>query len=140
MKHLTLVERIYGLSLLWKEAEYNFAHWDKVKHLNWDVIYKQYLELIISTENFIDYYKLLKRMYALLNDGHTCVSLNYEEPRFAPKLVLDNIGEEIFIKNSFGNKNIPLGSKIIEVDSFITKKYLETYTFPYISSSTKHYL
>jgi carboxyl-terminal processing protease len=59
LKNLTLIERIYGLSLLWKEAEYNFAHWYKVKDLNWDEIYKQYLELVISTENFIDYYKLL---------------------------------------------------------------------------------
>ncbi|MGL5755491.1 MAG: S41 family peptidase [Paraclostridium sp.] len=140
MENLTISERIYGISLLWKEAEYNFAHWDKVENLNWDEIYKQYLELVIDTEDYIDYYKLLKSMYALLKDGHTFVKLNCEDYIFAPKIALDNIGEDIFIKNNFGDTSIPVGSKLIEINSLSTKKYLRKYIFPYIASSTNHYL
>ena len=36
-------EKIYGLSLLWKEADYNFAHFDSVPDLDWDKTYQKYI-------------------------------------------------------------------------------------------------
>lgn len=142
MKKLNCNERIYGVSLLWKEAEYNFAHWDKVKELNWDDVYRKYIDLAINTEDFIEYYKLLKRMYALLNDAHTCLSLEeYENYIFAPKLVIDNIGNNLYISKNLGKyKDIEVGSQILEVNDIDINDYLKEYIFPYISSSTKHYL
>jgi hypothetical protein len=29
--NLSLEEKVYGLSLIWKEAEYSFAFWDNLK-------------------------------------------------------------------------------------------------------------
>lgn len=142
MKKLNLNERIYGVSLLWKEAEYNFAHWDKVKNLNWDAVYRKYIDLAINTDDFIEYYKLLKSMYVLLKDAHTCVNLeNYENYVFAPKLVIDNIDKNLYIIKNLGEyEDIEIGSKILKVNDIEVTDYLKEYVFPYTSSSTKHYL
>ncbi len=32
-------QKIYELSRIWKDAEYNFAYWDKV-NIDWDEAYK----------------------------------------------------------------------------------------------------
>jgi hypothetical protein len=40
MKILSMEEKIYGLSLLWKEAEYNFDFWDKKDMLDWNEAYR----------------------------------------------------------------------------------------------------
>ena len=142
MKKLNLNERIYGVSLLWKEAEYNFAHWDKVKHLNWDEVYRKYIDLAINTEDGIEYYKLLKSMYVLLKDAHTCVNLeNYENYVFAPKVVIDNIDKNLYIRKNLGEyEDIEIGSKILKINDIEVTDYLKEYVFPYTSSSTKHYL
>jgi len=33
---LSVAERLYGLSLIWQEANYNFAFFDRVPNLDWD--------------------------------------------------------------------------------------------------------
>ena len=38
---LSLEERVYGLSLIWKEAEYNFPFWKRLKGLDWDKAYRE---------------------------------------------------------------------------------------------------
>lgn len=70
---LTAEERIYTLSYLWKEAEYNFAFWEKRREINWDSEYKKFLPLVINAKSDMEYYLLLMRFYALLRDGHTSV-------------------------------------------------------------------
>ena len=89
MKELNKELKIYELSLIWKEAEYNFAFWDKVnKNLNWDIEYKKSLNTVLKTNNIFEYYLELKRFIALLKDGHTDVSFPeevYNSPRYNSK-------------------------------------------------------
>ena len=40
---LSTPEKIYGLSVFWKEASYNFAFFDQVSDLNWDSVYAAYI-------------------------------------------------------------------------------------------------
>ncbi len=47
---LTTEERIYTLSYLWKEAEYNFAFWETRQEINWDGEYKRFLPLVINAK------------------------------------------------------------------------------------------
>ena len=42
-KEFTNEEKIYGLSLLWKEASYNFAYFDKIPEIDWDKTYQAYI-------------------------------------------------------------------------------------------------
>ena len=79
MKNITDEQKIYELSLIWKEAEYNFAFWHKFdKSFNWDEEYKKTLERVLKTNNIYDYYKELMKFVALLKDGHTGVWLPKE--------------------------------------------------------------
>jgi len=71
--NITLEERIYGLSTLWKVAEYNFARWDELPELDWNAEYKTALSRIIATEDAYEYYRELQRFVTLLNDGHSYV-------------------------------------------------------------------
>ena len=66
--------KIYELSLIWKEAEYNFAFWEKLNGtLDWDKAYKEALPRVLATSNLYDYYMELMRFIYLLKDGHTDV-------------------------------------------------------------------
>ena len=66
--------KIYELSLIWKEAEYNFAFWEKLSGvINWDEEYKKALPRVLATDNLYDYYMELSKFLAILRDGHTGV-------------------------------------------------------------------
>ena len=70
---LSAKEKIYGLSLFWKEVSYNFAHWETTGELDWDQAYQDFLPRILATENDFDYFQEMQRFCALLKDGHTNV-------------------------------------------------------------------
>ena len=72
--NLTLEEKIYGLSLLWKEAEYVFAFWDNLKELDWNKAYAETLHNVIKTNDTREYYLELMKFISLLRDGHTRIS------------------------------------------------------------------
>ena len=72
---LSVVDRLYGLSVLWQEANYNFAFFDKVPDLDWDQTYREFIPQVLHAEDLLDYYRTLQRFTALLGDGHTRVDL-----------------------------------------------------------------
>jgi len=39
-------DKIYALSMIWKEADYNFVFFDKQPTLNWDSLYVAYIPKI----------------------------------------------------------------------------------------------
>ena len=59
-KELSSEDKIYGLSLLWKEASYNFAHFDHIPDLDWNKIYQEFIPKVLSTKSTEEYYKVLK--------------------------------------------------------------------------------
>src|SRR5256885_1632531 len=40
--------KLYGLSLFWKEASYNFAYFDHVPGLNWDKAYTEFIPQVLA--------------------------------------------------------------------------------------------
>ena len=74
MKNISDEQKIYELSLIWKEAEYNFAFWNKINDkVNWDEEYKQALKRVLKTKNLYEYYMELSRFISKLKDGHTFI-------------------------------------------------------------------
>ena len=49
--YLSIPERLYGLSLIWKEAAYNFAFFDRIPELDWDAAYREYIPQAIAAED-----------------------------------------------------------------------------------------
>ncbi len=100
---LPVAEKIAGLSLLWAQAKYNFVNFDLV-NIDWNKAYLDYLPLVQNTGSTAEYYKVLIKFYAQLNDGHTNVyvpdalsSEFYTRPPFRTELVEGHV----FCKSGF---------------------------------------
>ena len=140
MKNITDEQKIYELSLIWKEAEYNFAFWHKFdKSFNWDEEYKKALERVLKTKNIYEYYKELMRFVALLKDGHTGVwfpkeIINSDDYFSTLPLLVQFIDNEYVITNvDVSIKDIVKRYSIIKmIDGIPTKKYIKENIYPYI--------
>ena len=142
-KGLSNVKKIYRLSLLWKEADYNFAHFDHIADLDWDETYRDFIPKVISSTSDIEYYNILKQFYALLNHHHTFVIPPQEMSNTIdePQLKIVNIQRQAIVADVAVSlkEAIPVGSKIIQVDDVPVNDYLKN-KFPFISHSTDAFL
>ena len=97
--------KIYELSLIWREAEYNFAFWEWLAgSLDWDKAYREAIPAVLQTKNTYEYYLELKKFVSLLRDGHTSVWFPKEiddSPDYTSKLPIRTqlIGGERVITN-----------------------------------------
>ncbi len=131
-------QKIYELSQIWKDAEYNFAFWDKV-NIDWDAEYKKVLPGVLATTDVYEYYRELARFINLLGDGHTGISFppdimqstEYYSmlPVYLAKL------EDRFIVVSVGEKYkdvIPMFSELKKYDGVDIGEYIKEEIYPYI--------
>lgn len=140
-------EKIYTLSRLWQEANYSFIYFDKINQNKWNNLYKDYIGQVQKTKNDYEYYRLLQKFYAYLNDGHTNVWLPkeirdsiYYSSFGEYRIFLTNIDEKAIITrvNKSKKSDIPIGTEIISVNGIKTRKYIEDNVIPYISASTDY--
>ena len=140
MKNISDEQKIYELSLIWKEAEYNFAFWNKINDkVNWDEEYKQALKRVLKTKNLYEYYMELSRFISKLKDGHTFIYFPKEvqkDPQYFSylpistdfiegKIVIDCVDDSV--------KDLVKPFSIIKKFSGIPiKEYIENNIFPYI--------
>ncbi len=143
---LTPAERIYGLSLLWQEVNYNFAFFDAVPGLAWDSAYRSFLPRVAEAGSTLEYYRQLQRFLALLKDGHTKVflpdSIRQRRAFDEPRVRLVEVGQRAFVENvdSALASALPPGSEVVAVDGREVAAVLRDSVFPLISSSTPHVL
>ena len=71
-QQLTAADRTRVVATLWSEARYNFAHWDRVR-ADWDSALTATLAAASPGQSDLHFYRSLRRMAALLNDGRTAV-------------------------------------------------------------------
>ncbi len=135
-------ERLYGLSLLWQEANYNFAFFDRVPELDWNAAYREFIPQVIAADDLFTYYDLLERFAALLKDGHSgvfppkSVYLGLDRP----KLTLMNIGNAPVVTNAsqvIGSR-APIGSRLLEIDGILAEEYLSTNVLPQVWDNAPH--
>lgn len=138
-------EKLAGLALVWSEAKYNFAFFDKVPNLDWDSLYVSYLPKVVATRSTQEYYNSLQSMMALLNDGHTGVFFSeelrelYTRPSIFTKLVQDKVIITEVIDPKLTKLGLVPGTEIIQVNGEDVKAYVAREVRPYVSSSTEHY-
>ncbi len=146
---LSPAQKIYGLSKIWQEVNYNFIYYNRIDKKAWDSTYLSMITEVQQTKNDYEYYMDLKRFMAFLKDGHSTVimppgidTLLYGN-NFGPYWFhLDNIDGKVIItheKLSMKDK-IPIGSEITEINGITTSDYMRTKIEPYISSSTDYIL
>ncbi|HPS71097.1 MAG TPA: S41 family peptidase [Bacteroidales bacterium] len=134
-------DKLYHLSRLWSEAKYNFVNIDQIR-FDWDSLYYAYIPQIMKSENDYAYFRLLKKFYASLNDGHTevgkpsslsvyCDYIPITISAFDKQLYITGFSKNSSIDSSF------LGAKIIEIEQIPTLQYIDEEVLPYISASTE---
>lgn len=138
----SVAERLYGLALIWQEANYNFVYFDHVPDLDWDAAYREFIPRVIAVDDVFSYYDLLERFVALLNDGHSGVippkALYQQMDR--PKLTLMNIAGAPVVTNVSQSiaASVPIGSQLITIDGLPVEEYLLTYAMPVVCETTPH--
>lgn len=139
-QEMTTSLKIYGLSVAWEKAKTNFPHFDKL-HTDWDSLYLQNIPKVVEANDIKDYYNILIKFYAKLNDGHTWIwypdsinnSLNTIPIRttfIEGKLIVSKVLNETL------NDKIAVGDEIISIDDYEISIYANKHIFPFISSST----
>lgn len=141
--NLSNTEKLYGLSVFWKEASYNFAYFDRA-NINWDSAYQAFIPHALYTKSTYEYYRVLQRFCALLKDGHTHVFMpaNLSKGDFNIDISLVYLNEKVF-NISIPKKDsslLPLGSELIKVNDLPTKDFLTQNVFPFVSYSAIHQL
>lgn len=140
--NLSDADKLYGLSKFWEETSYNFAYFDHT-HINWDSTYRAYIPKILATKNTWQYYLVMERFCALLQDGHTGVGfpiqlLNHNRSR-NKWLLLENFDKHFYVTDialKFKDA-VPLGSELVSVDGMPAREYAEKEIIPYISQSSE---
>jgi len=132
--NLTLEEKIYGLSLIWKEAEYNFAFWDNLSELNWNEAYRESLNNVIKINDTREYYLELIKFISLLRDGHTGVNIpgNIVKMYGMLPFQVGYIDKKHIIMNADKKLDDILYSEIFSINGMEIMKYIEDKIFPYM--------
>lgn len=141
---LTPEQKLFGLSTLWSEAKYNEAFFDNIGEAKWDSAYRAFIRPVMETPDDYAYARELQRFCALLRDGHSRVHYSNAPiiTTFFDKFqwYLSCIEGKPIVKSisSKWQKEIPVGSEIVEVNGMPAAEYIEKKVIPYISSSTDY--
>ncbi|WCT14339.1 S41 family peptidase [Mucilaginibacter jinjuensis] len=113
-------DKLYALSMIWKEADYNFVFFDKQPNLNWDNLYVAYIPKILATKNVYEYFKVLQSFIGNLKDGHTLVSTpqafrnDIDSP---PVFYVEHNGKRyVSAVNETLKEQVPIGAEIVKLD------------------------
>ncbi len=135
-------ERLFGLSFIWQEANYNFAYFDRLPGLDWDAAYRHYIPKVLAAEDLASYYDFLTRFVALLKDGHTSVvpPIALYQGLDRPSLALMNIENCPVVTNALQSvaESVPIGSTLLAVDGIPVQDYLCERVIPIVSETTSH--
>jgi hypothetical protein len=63
--------RVAGFARLWSEVRQNFVFLDQRPELDWDSVLERYLPEVMAAKSQAEYFSVLKRVMALLRDGHS---------------------------------------------------------------------
>ena len=129
-------EKLYALSLFWSEAKYNFAFVEKTK-FDLDSLYKSYIPKILATTNDYEFYDQMKLFAIHFKDGHTNIYFNdfgkYTNYIAISAKYFDNDLYIIRVREDI-EKEMPVGSKILEVNGIPLSDYMKKNIEPYIES------
>ncbi|MGD0785342.1 MAG: S41 family peptidase [Sedimentisphaerales bacterium] len=135
---LTKEDRIFGLVEIYSTAKQHFAYFERLPNLDWDKTFKEYLPLVEKKQSLLEYYRILQRFIALLEDGHTNVYLpkTVETQLDRLPLRLKYIQDEWVITERMPSKeilkeDIPVGSIVLNIEKLPANEYIEKEFIPY---------
>lgn len=67
----TVNQRIYWLSKIWKDVSHNYCDPNRLLVINWDSCFVSSVSAVMNPMTDREYYKLLEKLIATIQDGHT---------------------------------------------------------------------
>lgn len=138
---ITREERAFGLVTIYANARQHFPYFDQLPDLDWDKAFMEYLPQVEKEQSLHEYYLVLRRFIALLEDGHTSV---YFPPSVQPNLGRLPLRFEIIegkwvITERIPNaevlaEDIPPGTILESIEGMPPGKYYAERFFPYIGN------
>ncbi|MDD3860232.1 MAG: S41 family peptidase [Bacteroidales bacterium] len=129
--NLTNDQKVLGLSLIWKEAAYNFPYFDRLD-IDWTSTYQNYIPKVIDSKSDLEYFLILQEFISQLKDEHTKILMPYQiENELKSKsalpvfdLVCLKDGVYVTAIKPVVSDTVPLGSEIIEINGQPIYTYL----------------
>jgi len=140
---LTKQQRIFGLVTIYRAAKQHFAYFDQVPELDWDQTFIQYLPPVETEQSLLEFYQTLRQFAALLQDGHTYVTLpeTLNNKMGNLPLNIDYVEDEWVIIERYPTgeivkDDVPPGSIILAIEGIPAKKYIKEKVFPSVPGGT----
>ena len=136
-------EKTAGLARVWAEVKYGFVHFDRVPRLDWDRVCFEALPEVRATRTTVDYYRVLLKLCAKLEDGHTTVNVPnevfrrmYSRPAIDTRRIDGRVYVVSVLDDSLGEQGLRPGLEILSVDGVPVEEYARTRIAPYHSASS----
>jgi hypothetical protein len=132
-KQLTDEEKIYGLSLIWQEVNYNYAYMENY-NLDWDSLYIANIPKVVAAKNLTEYYSILSRIINSFHEGHTTIILPLEVKKmygYVP-ISMSYINGKYYVTafSSEYKDEISIGSVLTRVNGYDVDDYYNKFVFP----------
>lgn len=136
---ISKADKVYGLSKIWQEVNYNFVYINDIDREKWNDYYKQLITEVQNTPNDYEYYRLLARFCAMLQDGHTNIyypesirnalhTISFGKYSFYIEPIED---KAIITKINESKKDvIPIGTEVLKVNGMPVDEYTATFVMP----------
>lgn len=142
-ENLSEDEKVAGLSKFWSEVKYNFVYVERLKELDWDKLYLEYLPKVRATASTVEYYKVLSEMCAKLRDGHTNIYPARElwdremaNPKIRTRLIEGRVLVTEVADPELRAQGVLPGGEVVAVDGEPVVAYGRRAIAPYQSAST----
>ena len=136
---ITREQRAFGLVTIYATAKQHFPYFEQLPKLDWDKTFIEYLPQVEKKQSLYDYYLVLQRFAALLEDGHTGVNFPQsidKELDLLPFRVDLVEGKWIVTgrvpTDEIVKEDIPMGSVLESIEGQEPGKYFADTYYPYL--------
>lgn len=141
-ENISAAEKAAGLSKLWAEVKFNFVNFEHVSELDWDEEYFTAMPEVLESKSTLEYYQILQRLVAKLNDGHTNVNLPLQLKSqeslvgIETRLVEDKVIILSVSDRTAAKSGVKTGMEILKVNGLDVKTHAAKNIAPFVCAST----